>query len=148
MRNSQDALDVVLGVIVGFGCLIGIGLLAVTILALMVIQAQAHDIYSGALSKSGMLCCGGDPIKGDCEPLEEDQIRMRADGDAMMFSKRYRAWVQVSKDMIQYQDIPADNLKHAGHFCGRPKQSWDLTNPAQPDPSYQTYCAFLTPGGA
>jgi len=125
-------------------------LAAVVALGLLVGGAWAHDIYNGVRDHRGILCCGGDPVTGDCEKLEAEQIVMSRDGSARMFSKRYGAWITVGRDLILPTAIPGDGGA-AGHFCGMPRQKVGrMTEPLsddQPDPKFVTYCAFVAPGG-
>lgn len=51
--------------------------------------ALGHDIYNGVregMSAAGRLCCGGDPVTGDCEAVD---YRMLRNGDAVILSRRY-----------------------------------------------------------
>ena len=122
-----------------------VGATAATILA-GASQARSHDIYDGVRDPRGTLCCGGDPVTGDCEGLVDEFIKVQSDGSALVFSKRYGAWIKVSKDIITWMTIPADKGVHAGHYCGKPRQA-AVPTADQPDPAYQTYCVFLSPGG-
>ncbi len=118
----------------------------VFLLLLSVTPAAAHDIYDGVRSPTGQLCCGGDPVTGDCEGLADEFIKIQPDGSAMLFSKRYGAWIKIAKDTIVWTTIPADKGVHAGHYCGVRRQA-QVTTPDQPDPAFMTYCVFISPGG-
>ena len=121
------------------------------LLVLIAGPAAAHDVYNGVRSPSGQLCCGGDPVTGDCEGLIDEFIDIQRDGSAKIFSKRYGAWIKIAKDTIVWMTIEADKGVHQGHFCGVPraKAGRQLEAPTadQPDPSFITYCVFLSPGG-
>ncbi len=113
-------------------------------------HAKAHDIYNGVRDHRNVLCCGGDPVTGDCEALEAEQIVYRAGQNPRMYSKRYQAWITVSQDIVLPTAIPGDKGA-AGHYCGVPRSGALLTSPVtadQPDPLFWTYCAFVAPGGA
>lgn len=113
-------------------------------------KAMAHDIYRGVTDPRGQLCCGGDPVTGDCESLEAEQIQFRRDGTVRMFSKRYNAWITVSRDIVIPTAIPGDKGA-AGHYCGVPREKslrgQEALSAEQPDPKFVTYCAFTAPGG-
>jgi len=105
--------------------------------------AHGHDIYKGVYGSSGRLCCGGDPVTGDCEALAPEQITELP--DAFVFqSRRYNSTVLVPKSKIEYRAIPGEIPGTAGHWCGVPRIA-DPT-PEQPDPAHLTYCAFVNPG--
>jgi len=108
--------------------------------------ARSHDIYDGVRDPRGVLCCGGDPVTGDCEGLADEFIKVQSDGSAVLFSKRYGAWIKVSKDIITWMTIDADKGVHQGHYCGKPRTP-TVPTADQPDPAFQTYCVFLSPGG-
>lgn len=108
--------------------------------------ARSHDIYDGVRDPRGVLCCGGDPVTGDCEGLADEFIKVQSDGSAVVFSKRYGAWIKIAKDTITWMTIPADKGVHAGHYCGVKRQA-SVPTPDQPDPFFTTYCVFLSPGG-
>lgn len=109
-------------------------------------KAWPHDVYDGVRSPTGQLCCGGDPVTGDCEGLVDEFIKVQSDGSAVVFSKRYGAWIKIAKDTITLMTIPADKGVHAGHYCGVKRQA-SVPTPDQPDPFFTTYCVFLSPGG-
>jgi len=113
-------------------------------LALVLIQAAtAHDIYRDlreGYSATGPLC-GGDPVTGDCEGIGHGAYRITAEGDLILQSRRYKATVRVPADRVVWLQIP-DPLNRPVHWCGRP-----LGDPTQPDVEWQTYCAFVSPGG-
>jgi len=108
--------------------------------------ARAHDIYDGVRSPTGQLCCGGDPVTGDCEGLVDEFIKIQRDGTAVVYSKRYGAWIKVAKETITWMTIPADKGVHAGHYCGKPRTP-SVPTADQIDPAFMTYCLFLSPGG-
>ena len=109
-------------------------------------HAVGHDIYNGVRDPRGVLCCGGDPITGDCEGLADEFIKVQSDGSAVLFSKRYGAWIKVSRDIITWMTIPGDNGVNAGHYCGKPRAP-TVPTADQPDPSFNTFCVFITPYG-
>ena len=112
-------------------------------------KAYPHDIYHGVRDHRNVLCCGGDPVTGDCEALEADQIVYRVGQNPRMFSRRYQAWITVSQDIVLPTAIPGDKGA-AGHYCGVRRVGALLTSPTtpeQPDPMFWTYCAFVAPGG-
>ena len=113
-------------------------------LCLAVTPAGAHDIYRDlreGYSATGPLCCGGDPVTGDCEGVGHDAYRITPEGDLVLQSRRYKAAVRVPADKVVWLQIP-DPLNHPVHWCGKP-----LGDPAQPDVEWQTFCAFVAPGG-
>ena len=127
----------------------------------------AHDGYSNVYRHNrtdgpgAQLCCGGDPVTGDCEELTFSQVET-VPGGVIITSKRYGAKVQVPSHMVEWT-IPLDmktkepafkNDPYAGHWCGKPRASmasgYGATAPAddsQPDPTYWTFCAFVKAGG-
>jgi hypothetical protein len=123
--------------------------------------AQAHDIYKGlheGLVPEGQLCCGGDPVTGDCEAVGT-AYEVLPDGSAIFTSERYKRQVHVSKEKITWAFVPTGEFSEA-HWCGKPRQSttsgyapgsgYGMTAPpdaVQPDPETWTYCAFIAPGG-
>jgi len=42
-------------------------------------RALGHDIYQGVRSPAGQLCCGGDPVTGDCEGSYDFRVNARGD---------------------------------------------------------------------
>jgi hypothetical protein len=139
--------------IVRIGMLLTVAMLAVLFAAMVVVlfseKAAAHDIYNGVRDHRNVLCCGGDPVTGDCEALEAEQIVYRAGQNPRMYSKRYKAWITVSQGIVLPTSIPGDKGA-AGHYCGVRRSGALLTMPVtedQPDPLFHTYCAFLAPGG-
>ena len=109
-------------------------------------KSYPHDIYNGVRDPRGVLCCGGDPVTGDCEGLVDEFIKVQSDGSAVLFSKRYGAWIKVSKEIITWMTIPADKGVHSGHYCGKPRTP-SVPTADQIDPAFMTYCLFLSPGG-
>src|SRR5947209_13778222 len=64
--------------------------LSVTFLTCATAAIQAHDIYSGLLTKEGKRCCN----ETDCRPAEyrvDQSVRMLVDG----------MWVPIPEDRIQ-----------------------------------------------
>jgi hypothetical protein len=129
----------------GLACLLGRGVL---------LPAGAHDIYRELQTPQGTPCCGGDPVTGDCEPLEESQFTLHPDGSATVRSARYGAAIQVAAARITWLPLPPgrDGRTYPGHWCGAPRQQASRVYPApvvpwNPDPVYWTYCAFIAPGG-
>ena len=126
-------------------------LAALVLVGAAVTKAVAHDIYNGVRDHRGTLCCGGDPVTGDCERLESEQIVMRRDGSARIFSKRYKAWIVVGADIILPAAVPGD-AGAAGHYCGVPREAagrlTDAPTADQPDAKFITRCTFVAPGGA
>lgn len=111
--------------------------------------AFPHDIYM-SVKKRGIPCCGGQADTGDCEPLRDEQIQVNADGTVRMYSRRYSAWILVSKELVDWDTIPGDKPEDAGHYCGKPKtglSGYGTTDEIQADPGFFTYCAFVKPGG-
>jgi hypothetical protein len=121
-------------------------LLTLLVAATLAAPAMAHDIYSNLYSPAGKLCCGGDPVTGDCEAVT---YRMQATGDVEVQSRRYGATVLVSRDKVTWSAVPGS--KDEAHWCGKPRASGGPNWPVQsddPDPSFHTFCAFIAPGGA
>ena len=114
-------------------------------LALLSVQTtSAHDIYRDlreGYSQTGPLCCGGDPVTGDCEGIGHDNYRITKEGDLILNSRRYKATVRVPADQVVWLQIP-DPLNHPVHWCGKP-----LGDPADPAVDWKTFCAFVSPGG-
>lgn len=125
--------------------------------------AYPHDVYKG-LQKDGSRdpngsyspCCGGDPVTGDCEALDEHQYQVLNNGDVVFSSKRYSAKVTVPRDKVVW--LPVDDKP--AHWCGKPRANMSTgyspgssgvstmsPTAEQPDPVYWTYCAFVAPGG-
>lgn len=125
-------------------------------------EAYPHDIYSNVYEfnapKDGprKLCCGGDPVNGDCEGLTYEDMQ-EVEGGIRIVSKRYKAVIFVPRHRIQW-DIPRDGYSGEAadktnsfplHWCGKPRTAapgWPV-GPDNPDPNYVTFCAFLAPGG-
>lgn len=107
----------------------------------------AHDVYTQLRSTSGQLCCGGDPVTGDCEAIGS-RYRIEPDGDAIFESGRYHAQVRISRDKITWLPVPGGEESEA-HWCGVPRSKVYLApvNQENPDSSFWTYCAFIAPGG-
>jgi hypothetical protein len=110
--------------------------------------AAAHDIYTPLQSPAGQFCCGGDPIRGDCEAIRNPLHN--ADGSATFYSERYRAPVRVAHGIIQWLPV-AGGEEWQAHWCGvaRNRVAGGGAPPGgdQIDPVYWTYCAFWDPGG-
>lgn len=122
--------------VIGIGALIWL-LAAIGLWSLMTGRAFAHDIYQGVRSPAGQLCCGGDPVTGDCEGAWD--FKVGPDGAVTFFSERYKATIVVPGEQVIPTQL-ADPLNRPLHWCGRP------------DPSersgFRTICMFLSPGGA
>ncbi|WP_146140228.1 hypothetical protein [Alsobacter soli] len=116
----------------------------VALASLAAAPAQSHDIYNGLKDPAGRLCCGGDPVTGDCEPVE---YRMLPNGDALMDSRRYGRSVLVAHDKIIWMAVPGAEEVEA-HWCGRPYASsgYHTGEPLQIDQNFYTLCAFIRPG--
>lgn len=94
---------------------------ALAALLLLAGPAAAHDIYAPlreGMSPAGRLCCGGDPVTGDCEAVDYQMLRS---GDAVILSKRYGGKPRT----VPVDQPPADD----------------------PDPAFTTFCIFIRPGG-
>lgn len=136
--------------------------LAAAFFRLGVGTAYSHDIYFGLrsgfdsagqqtfLRDVGNLCCGGDPVTGDCEAL--DDFRGLPNGNFMIHSRRYNRDVEIAASRVAWTGIPGDNLPV--HWCGKPRDQMAYgygssapADPEQPDTSTWTYCAFIVPGG-
>lgn len=143
--------------IVDVAILLGLALVVLIQLALIVFvlvyaaltPSKAHDIYNGlheGLDPAAKLCCGGDPVTGDCEAVE---YKVFANGDALIFSKRYQRSVMIARDKITWLAIPGGEAFEA-HWCGKPIEKMGYPpspDPEQIDPQTYTYCAFIRPGG-
>jgi len=70
-------------------------------------------------SATGPLCCGGDLVTGDCEGIGHDEYKITAEGDLILYSKRYKATVRVPAERVVWLQIP-DPLNRPVHWCGRP----------------------------
>jgi hypothetical protein len=109
--------------------------------------AAAHDVYTQLRSTTGQLCCGGDPVTGDCEAIGT-RYKIEPDGDAIFMSSRYHAQVRIAKDKITWLPVPGGEDSEA-HWCGVPRTKVYLApvNAENPDLAFWTYCAFIAPGG-
>jgi hypothetical protein len=107
----------------------------------------AHDVYTQLRSTTGQLCCGGDPVNGDCEAIGS-RYRIEPGGDAIFESGRYHAQVRIARDKITWLPVPGGEDSEA-HWCGVPRSKVYLApvNQDNPDASFWTYCAFISPGG-
>lgn len=112
--------------------------------------AKAHDIYNRLYEKgepNGRLCCGGDPVTGDCEGIANYEVL--PNGDALFVTQRYGGkTVRIGKEKIGWMMIPGGEAFEA-HWCGVPRTKVYLA-PVQddnPDTEFWTYCAFIAPGG-
>lgn len=115
-------------------------------------SAFAHDVFlserqlnQSTLQATGPSCCGGQPNTGDCEHLAPDQMRIHPDGSMSIYSKRYNAWVEIARNIIQTKRIAGAPDWAAGAWCGVPYPP-DTGDPFQADGKYRTYCAMLSPG--
>jgi hypothetical protein len=120
---------------------------ASTVIAAGVQSSAAHDVYTQLRSTSGQLCCGGDPVTGDCEAIGLN-YRIEPDGTAVFSSARYGATVRIGRDKITWLPVPGGEESEA-HWCGVPRYKVFLApvNDENPDNAYWTYCAFIAPGG-
>lgn len=122
--------------------------------------AWAHDVYDGLHSgfdqngeqtfqrHVGNLCCNGDPVTGDCEPL--DDFVALPNGNYMISSKRWQRRVEVNAGKVSWSGVAGSEAMV--HWCGKPrdKQAYPgagSVTPDQPDPDTWTYCFFIVPGG-
>lgn len=111
------------------------------------VPVTAHDVYTQLRSTSGQLCCGGDPVTGDCEAIGS-RYTIEPGGDAVFVSSRYQARVKIGRDKITWLPVPGGEDSEA-HWCGVPRTKVNLApvTDENPDPSFWTYCAFIAPGG-
>ena len=119
--------------------------------------AASHDMYSEVRRNNvptGILCCGGDPMTGDCEGIEADMIR-ETPTSVIFYSKRYQGSVEIPRSQV-HMDVPrvaatgkpADpEGRFAGHWCGTRRGPHQPITAEDPDPLFHTICAFLNPGG-
>lgn len=141
--------------------------LAAALFRLSIGEAYGHDHYGGVYEfndkdyGSRILCCGDNPITGDCEGLTWEQIEALPNGGVRITSKRYGATVEISApkifwgimmDMRRTPPEPAyDGDTYAGHWCGKPRAKMAYgageMNEKQVDASYWTLCAFIKSGG-
>jgi hypothetical protein len=127
-------------------------LLALALVIAYITGAQSHDIYSGLRDTSvrgtGQLCCGGDPVNGDCEAIGENYVLLE-NGNYRFRSARYEVEVEVAYDKIVWASVPGGEVFSA-HWCGVPRSKVYLApvTKENPDPNYWTYCAFIDGGGA
>jgi hypothetical protein len=99
-------------------------------------KARSHDIYQGVRSPAGVLCCGGDPVTGDCEGTHA--FRVSRDGAVTFYSERYKATVTVPGDRIIWTQLD-DPENRPLHWCGKP----DASEPG----GFRTICIFVAPPG-
>jgi hypothetical protein len=106
-----------------------------------------HDIYTQLRSPNGQLCCGGDPVTGDCEAVKEQDYKVLLNGDVIIHSKRHNAMIRVGSDKITWLPVPGQDEPAA--WCGVPRYKVYLApfNDANPDKAFWTYCMFIAPGG-
>lgn len=102
--------------------------------------ASPHDIYTG-LQRDGSRassspCCGD----SDCEPVT---YTPHVDGSVTIYSPRWKASVLVAASKITW--IAIDDKE--AHWCGAKKTYLSAAADDQPDPTYYTYCTFISPGG-
>ena len=122
-------------------------ILCLVIFGAFVHRAFPHDIYSGVYS-NGRLCCGGDPVTGDCGPT---QWSLR-DGQYFIRSREGK-WIHVPQDQITFLPVPGDekyaNIDHLAHLCYRLPNSTDKAEDLLSGEGEQIhlYCAFIPPGG-
>ena len=137
---SSDRFDVI-----DFLLLVGLAITLTAMVVLMVNQASAHDVYRELRSPTGQLCCGGDPVTGDCEAVN---YQVNPDGSATFQSRRYGASVLIGASKITWLPVPGGEAFEA-HWCGVPRTKVQLApfTDENPDPTFWTYCAFIAPGG-
>jgi hypothetical protein len=104
--------------------------------------SEAHDIYSGVRSKSGMLCCGGN----DCAATS-----YREQGGRFAFLTREQEWIEIPQERIIFLPIPGDppsNDSHRAHLCYRSATDFDRQGPSSTNvfDDIYLYCAFIPPG--
>lgn len=108
-------------------------------------KAKAHDIYTNLRAPGvGQLCCGGDPVTGDCEAVDDYEVHI--DGSVSLSSRRYGARVLVDAGKVTWLPVPGGE-DHPVHWCGKPRGSYAYDGSDQIDPAYWTFCLFVTPGG-
>jgi hypothetical protein len=114
-------------------------------LACLWAPAKAHDIYHGLREghrPTGPLCCGGDPITGDCESFKPDEFAQTRRGDLIFMSRRYGVMVRVPAERVV--DLPVPNTEgFTAHWCGKP-----LGDKNDPMTEWRTFCAFVDGGGS
>ena len=89
---------------------------------------QAHDIYTGLLTPSGLPCCHD----GDCHPVP---YRLTPRGVQMFVDEQ---WLDIPRGSIQYRLLPGDRGETGGaHWCG-----------LRDALGYFTRCAILPPQSA
>lgn len=130
--------------------IIGVAFMFLVFLLAGVRAAYPHDVYTGLRGNQGQLCCGGDPVTGDCEPLQWEQVAIHQDGTVTIQSKRYTGSVTVAAEKITWLPVAAgpDGIQYPGHWCGvRNTMTSRVEFPDQIDRAFWTYCLFLAPGG-
>ena len=124
--------------------------LAISLFAIGGGDVAAHDIYSGVHGKTGQLCCGGDPVTGDCAPT---QWALR-DGRYFLRSREGH-WIEIPAERIDFLPVPGDEkydeIPHLAHLCYREARETDsaLNGERLFSGEGQTiflYCAFIKPG--
>lgn len=111
-------------------------------------RAHAHDVYTDLRQKNGLLCCGGDPVRGDCEELWEKDFTVNVDQSVTVRSKRYHATILVGADKVVW--LPVAGSDAPAHWCGTKRSNIvgaPLPDGDNPDPAWWSYCMFVTPGG-
>jgi hypothetical protein len=100
-------------------------------------KAWAHDVYTQLRSPAGQLCCGGDPVTGDCEGIVNPV--QREDGSALFYSKRYSHTVQIAAQKIVWMPVPGGE-DYEAHWCGVPRYKVYLApiNADNPDQDFWT----------
>jgi hypothetical protein len=125
-------------------------LVIVSSLALWAPAARAHDVYHQLKGRGGQLCCSGSKEEGDCESVAA--YRLTPEGDVVVSSRRYGTDVLVARDRIVWSPVPGSAAP--AHWCGVPRARGvrghqpSPVDPADPDPSYLTICAFIDPGSS
>jgi hypothetical protein len=89
---------------------------------------QAHDIYMGLLSTTGLPCCNNT----DCRPAH---FRVTHGGVQMFIDEQ---WIEIAHNKVQYRALAGDRGETGGgHWCGS-------LHPR----GYFTRCAILPPRSA
>ncbi len=111
------------------------------------VHVQAHDVYNNLRDVKGQLCCGGDPVTGDCEALTYEDVHEVGDGTWAFKSRRYGAVIRVAEEMITW--MPVAGSDEPVHWCGVPRSKVPMApvDGLHPDLAWWSYCAFVSPGG-
>ena len=108
-------------------------------------QAHSHDIYTGVHGKDNQLCCGGDPVTGDCR-----ETTYRMSKGHYLFMKRDGTEVDVPESMITFLPVPGEDTSktNGAHLCYRQKMDTDVLSQRSDHiiGDIFLYCAFINPG--